>query len=190
MNVHAKGFEQSWKGMIAEKLGLNAFAPATDDELIAELLVVLQLVETDMTIFYRKLAMIDTGLESLTDAGDEVLLLTLMDAYYVPDKMTYEHKTRIGNWLRSYIKRVRDDGTPDDLRRKRMNAVNPKYVLRNYLAQLAIDRAEQGEFSMVSDLLELLRHPYDEQPGKEELAAKRPDWARQRAGCSMLSCSS
>ena len=113
-----------------------------------------------------------------------------MDAYYVPEKMNYEHKTRIGNWLRSYIKRVRDDGTPDDLRRKRMNAVNPKYVLRNYLAQLAIDKAEQGEFAMVSDLLELLRHPYDEQPGKEELAAKRPDWARQRAGCSMLSCSS
>lgn len=190
MNVYAKGFEQAWKAMIAGKLGLNAFDPATDDELIAELLVVLQLVETDMTIFYRKLAMIDTGLESLTDAGDEVLLLPLMDAYYVPEKMNYEHKTRIGNWLRSYIKRVRDDGTPDDLRRKRMNAVNPKYVLRNYLAQLAIDKAEQGEFAMVSDLLELLRHPYDEQPGKEELAAKRPDWARQRAGCSMLSCSS
>ena len=190
MNVYAKGFEQAWKAMIAGKLGLNAFDPATDDELIAELLVVLQLVETDMTIFYRKLAMIDTGLESLTDAGDEVLLLPLMDAYYVPEKMNYEHKTRIGNWLRSYINRVRDDGTPDDLRRKRMNAVNPKYVLRNYLAQLAIDKAEQGEFAMVSDLLELLRHPYDEQPGKEELAAKRPDWARQRAGCSMLSCSS
>jgi len=190
MNVYAKGFEHAWKAMIAGKLGLNAFDPATDAELIAELLVVLQLVETDMTIFYRKLAMIDTGLESLTDAGDEVLLLPLMDAYYVPEKMNYEHKTRIGNWLRSYIKRVRDDGTPDDLRRKRMNAVNPKYVLRNYLAQLAIDKAEQGEFAMVSDLLELLRHPYDEQPGKEELAAKRPDWARQRAGCSMLSCSS
>ena len=154
------------------------------------MLAVLQLVETDMTIFFRKLALIDTGAESLNDASDEVLMRPLMEAYYVPDKLTNEHKARIGNWLRSYIKRIQHDGTPDDRRRQRMNTVNPKYVLRNYLAQLAIDKAEVGDFAMVNDLLELLRHPYDEQLGKEEFAAKRPDWARQRAGCSMLSCSS
>jgi uncharacterized protein YdiU (UPF0061 family) len=154
------------------------------------LFVVLPLVETDMTIFYRQLAMIDTAVESLADACSEVLMRPLLDAYYVPEQLTPQYKTRVGNWLRSYIKRVLQDGTPDDLRRKRMNAVNPKYVLRNYLAQLAIDKAEQGDVSLVNDVLDLLRHPYDEQPGQEELAAKRPDWARQRAGCSMLSCSS
>ncbi|MCX7393742.1 MAG: YdiU family protein [Planctomycetales bacterium] len=190
LNVYAENFAQGWKGMIAGKLGLKAFDPATDEELIAELFVVLPLVETDMTIFYRQLAMIDTAVESLADACSEVLMRPLLDAYYVPEQLTPQYKTRVGNWLRSYIKRVLQDGTPDDLRRKRMNAVNPKYVLRNYLAQLAIDKAEQGDVSLVNDVLDLLRHPYDEQPGQEELAAKRPDWARQRAGCSMLSCSS
>jgi protein adenylyltransferase len=68
--------------------------------------------------------------------------------------------------------------------------VNPKYVPRNYLAQLAIDALDNGDASVLERLMRVLKHPYDEQPGDDELAGRRPEWARQRAGCSALSCSS
>jgi uncharacterized protein YdiU (UPF0061 family) len=71
-----------------------------------------------------------------------------------------------------------------------MDAVNPKYVLRNYLAQLAIDALERGDASVLERLMQVLERPFDEQPPHQDLAARRPEWARHRAGCSALSCSS
>jgi uncharacterized protein YdiU (UPF0061 family) len=96
----------------------------------------------------------------------------------------------MNSWLQAYVNRLQQDKLPDELRRHKMNSVNPKYVLRNYLGQLAIDKAEDGDFSLVYELLDLIRKPYDEQPAKNQFAVKRPEWARNRAGCSMLSCSS
>jgi uncharacterized protein YdiU (UPF0061 family) len=73
---------------------------------------------------------------------------------------------------------------------QRMNSANPKYVPRNYLAQLAIDALENGDASVLERLMNVLKRPYDEQPEHDALAERRPEWARHRAGCSALSCSS
>jgi uncharacterized protein YdiU (UPF0061 family) len=140
-----------------------------------------------MTLFYRHLA--DVRLAPAPESDAE-LLQPLEVAFYEPDNVNAEHRRKLALWLRRYAARVAEDGTTDAQRRERMNRANPKFILRNYVAQLAIDAAEQGDGSVVNELLDVLRRPFDDQPGKERFAEKRPEWARHRAGCSMLSCSS
>ncbi len=163
----------------AAKLGL---AECTDEDLllIQALQSLLTSGEVDMTIFFRALAEVDI---------DAPTLAPMRDAFYDPAKER-ESEPAFAAWLTQYGVRVRGDSLPRAARRARMLATNPRYVLRNYLAQQAIDRAEQGDYAGIDELLEVLRRPYDDQPGQERYAARRPDWARNRAGCSMLSCSS
>ncbi len=189
LTMYNETFEKGWNTMMANKLGLNEFKPESDAKLFSELLALLAEAETDMTIFYRKLALLDVE-ESVETLADEQLLEPILDAWYRLDALTDDYKLRFANWLRKYMLRLQNAGVKQIDKEKRMNAVNPKYVLRNYLSQLAIDKAEQGDYSLVNELLEIMRHPYDEQVDKEEFAVKRPEWARHKAGCSKLSCSS
>jgi uncharacterized protein YdiU (UPF0061 family) len=89
-------------------------------------------------------------------------------------------------WLEKYAARARNEHG----RRERMNRANPKYVFRNYLAQQAIDALAGGDASAMERLMKVLERPYDEQPEHDDFAARRPEWARHKAGCSALSCSS
>jgi len=188
IKVYADTYEKRWRSMMGSKLGFSE--PLAEDAiLIQELLAILPLVETDMTIFYRKLADIETDNDP-AHLSDDLLIAPLLDAYYDLGSLNISYSIRLAAWLRSYMNRIRQQDISDSERRDRMNAINPKYVLRNYLAQQAIDKAEAGDNSMIDELLQLLRRPYDEQPENEYFAAKRPEWARNRAGCSMLSCSS
>ena len=166
---------------IASKLGLRDCSDE-DVPLMHDLQGLLHAAEVDMTIFFRRLAALDLEAPSLD---------TVEAAFYNNEtRCAYEPAFRA--WFDRYTARVRLDG-PDPERPRRMRAVNPRYVLRNFLAQQAIDRAEQGsdgDLSAVSELLEVLRRPYDDQPGADAYDQRRPDWAKDRAGCSMLSCSS
>jgi serine/tyrosine/threonine adenylyltransferase len=177
-------FQESWKQMMAGKLGLDRFDEPADDDLVSELLDFFTMTETDMTIFFRRLADVSAA-ETETDVP-----ASLRESFYAVDQVQGATAEKLAAWLARYRGRVRRDGTSDADRRDRMNAVNPIYVLRNYLAQLAIDQGEQGDFAMIGELLDVLRRPYEEVAGNERFAAKRPDWARNRPGCSMLSCSS
>lgn len=192
LNIYRTTYANQWQQDMLNKLGLLDFKE-TDIGLIEELYKVLQLVETDMTIFFRLLANFDArcNLEE-GHRSDQDLMAFIAPAYY--ENPTESAVAKIANWLRLYRVRLREDyilfGDGNEQRKRRMNAVNPKYVLRNYMAQQAIDKATVGDYSEVQNLLNLLRRPYDEQPEYEHYFARRPEWARHKAGCSMLSCSS
>ena len=184
--VFAETFERASGRMLADKLGLVALDQEGDDALLSELFGLLEAVETDVTLFYRGLAAVP--LEEA--APDSALIAPLSRAFYAEDARAPEYQARLAGWLRRYGARARQDGVPAAARVERMNRVNPKYVLRNYLAQQAIDALASGDASFMERLMAVLERPYDEQPEHDELAARRPEWARHKAGCSALSCSS
>ncbi len=184
----AEGYLPAWQSMMAQRLGLRAFEPATDAALLRGLFELLAATETDLTIFHRQLARV--GLEGAARVADGDLVAPLREAYYSPERLPAGHEGRVALWVREYGRRAARDGLADADRQARMDAVNPRYVPRNYLAQIAIDAATGGDYAPLAELLDVLRRPYEEQPGRENWAAKRPEWARHRAGCSMLSCSS
>jgi len=173
-----QNYLEQWRGMMASKLGLVGYEEG-DQELFSELEAMLVAQETDMTIFYRLLSNIEVPSYK-----------ALAEAYYDIDAHTGDFVRRVEQWLSDYAERLALDDRAFTVRQSQMNSVNPKYVFRNYLAQQAIDKADNGDDSMVNELLELFRNPYAEQAEYETYAAKRPDWARTKVGCSMLSCSS
>ncbi len=170
-----------YREMIAQKLGLTDWSSIGKDffKTLEENLAKSKL---DYTLFFRELS--NTG---LTSAGK---------FWQIVEKTTYlenaiaEQKENWMKWHTEYVGYINAEGANELDRLAAMRKVNPKYVLRNYMAQLAIDEAEKGNNALVDELYNLLLTPYDEQPAMEKWYAKRPEWARHKVGCSMLSCSS
>lgn len=179
LDRYAETYAAADRANIAHKLGLHECRDE-DVVLMQSLHALMQQAEIDMTLWFRGLAEVDLHQPSV---------LPMQEAFYDPVKQR-QATPALEQWLERYAARLSDDPLTAEQRRQRMNQANPRYVLRNYLAQQAIDRAEQGDLQGVAELLQVMRHPYEDQPGREAFAQKRPDWARHKAGCSMLSCSS
>ena len=180
LNSYSHRFDAKFPLMMQEKLGLTS---EYDSDFQDELTTLLTASETDMTIFYRNLANV------LKSDSPEIALSKIEYAFYQSDAIVTTIKTSWFNWMEAYLKKLNEESISNTDRKVRMNKVNPKYVLRNYMAQLAIDAAEKEDYTLINELHELLKQPYDEQPQNEKWFAKGPDWARNKVGCSMLSCS-
>jgi hypothetical protein len=170
LDAYEAAFADRFLSLMRAKVGLQTSRPE-DATLVSRLLNLLEAGHVDYTTFFRSLSQFRQGKDESNEALRDFFL----------------HREAFDDWAGSYQERLRAEGSRDEERSRLMNRVNPKYVLRNYLAQVAIERAvKEGDYSEIDRLRELLRDPFAEQPGMEPYAAPPPDWARH----IIVSCSS
>ena len=160
-------FIEEYYGLMLAKLGLQTDSEE-NVELINEMLGLLQNNQTDYTVFFRRLCDFRQN-----DENDHLQRIFVDEASF--DK-----------WAKDYEVRLKAENSDDKFRSKKMKQVNPKYILRNHLAQQAIEKAELGDYSEVDALLKVLQSPFDEQPEMERFAEPPPIGMKKVA----VSCSS
>jgi uncharacterized protein YdiU (UPF0061 family) len=174
-------FQQGYLDMMRQKLGL--YHPENDDSvLVNDLDKALSTAGVDMTLFFRSLANF-----SPKRIQDFIHTLKTQALYNQQNPTDIEH---LEHWFRQYAKRLEKEAWYSEHRITSMNQVNPKYILRNYMSQMAIEKANVGDYSLIHELQDIIKWPYAEQPEKEHWFTLRPVWATNKVGCSMLSCSS
>ena len=169
MDGYQASVDRHYWDLMRAKLGLVE-QQAGDQDLLQDLKSLLVGSRVDYTIFWRQLG-------TFSSAGG-VTNERLREHFLNPE--------RFDVWAGQYRERLQSERSRDDERRSRMDRVNPKYILRNYLAQEAIEKAQQKDYSEIDRLLRLLQDPYTEQPGMEAYAAAPPNWGKHLS----VSCSS
>lgn len=167
MDLFLPLYEAQWLELMRGRLGLVQ-ADEGDQALIQDLLKLMQGSAVDYTNFFRELG----------DSPVEQALARLREDFV--DLHGFD------NWAQAYLRRSEQDGIDQAARQARMQAANPKYILRNYLAQQVIEAAEQGDYEPVRELHRVLSRPFDEQPGMERYAQRPPEWGKHLE----ISCSS
>jgi uncharacterized protein YdiU (UPF0061 family) len=169
LSVFKPAFESSMQTLWQEKFGFSSTLEG-DATLVERLFALMAGSRVDFPYFFRQLSSVSL----INTQTDEPLRDLFID------------RSAFDVWLSEYRQRLTQENSNDTRRKEAMDKVNPKYVLRNYLAQIAIDKAQNKDFSEVNNLLQILQNPFDEQPEHEKYAALPPDWA---AGIE-VSCSS
>lgn len=161
-------FNKRFIQLMRDKLGLKT-AHVVDHELINDLLGLMAKNNVDYTIFFRSLMGYKTGGDQNAHIRNQFIDRPAFDA-----------------WSQRYEKRLLDESSIDVERAKAMSRVNPRYVLRNYMAQTAIEQAGQGDYNEIERLLRLLKDPFRDDGADSHYADYPPDWA----GKLVVSCSS
>lgn len=162
-------FLAKYRELMGGKLGLKIALP-NDGKLMQELLGLLNENQIDFTHFFRQLS----GF-SRTDMHDNQPIID-----------TFINREGFTVWAGKYQIRLQQEQLTDAQRSMEMNKINPKFILRNYLAQQAINHAESGDYSVIEALVDVLANPFEEWPEYETYAALPPDWGQKM----VLSCSS
>jgi uncharacterized protein YdiU (UPF0061 family) len=167
--------------MYADKIGLHLNSKTVD--LIQEMLQNMELEEIDYTIFFRQLSKIEEN----TSKDDAFEIISI--AFY-KNEISDSTINKWMQWLEQYINEIKLLHEVKEDRLLKMNTINPKYILRNYMLQLTIEAAEKEDYSLLDEMQVLLQNPYSEMPHFEKWYSKMPEWARNKVGSSVLSCSS
>lgn len=173
-------FLKNFLEMMASKLGLDKLR-AGDQDLILNLENILGTIQPDMTIFYQQLMDVDSEFQNTID-----LLNFFEDSLY--SEPEEEEAQKLMAIINAYVQRIEANECSREESRKKMKEANPRFILRNYLLHEAIEELETGNRTLFDKLQDAIKEPYSDK--FDEFLVKRPDWASQKAGCSMLSCSS
>lgn len=186
LSAYHHKFEECFLKMMGNKLGLENLSSQNDLSFLKEIDKYLQVLKADMTLFYRNLS---AWHPSQSDEERKRSLMSLFQCCYsVP---TEENKKRFENWLHEYSLRISQSNLSPLKRAKIMNQTNPKYILRNYMAfEITREIEENNNLSLLNEVFEVLKKPYDEQPENSKWASLMPNWAQNQPGSSTLSCSS
>ena len=165
LKTYEPTFLEHYRDLMTAKLGLVQYTDS-DENLINQLLTLMEENQVDYSLFFRQLCLFSSDNQSVRD------LFVDRDAF--------------DDWAKLYVQRLNQQQMSDNNRSVAMLKTNPKYILRNYMAQAAIEKAEQGDYSEVNLLLEVLQSPFEEHPKAEHYAKLPPDWAETIS----VSCSS